>query len=77
MAAEVTGAHVVVQNLIAQGVRRVFVIPGGQGWGLEAGWEGAGWGARSRPLTTPVEAGPCPSCDRVRLISGQHSCGQC
>ncbi|KAI7836323.1 hypothetical protein COHA_009831 [Chlorella ohadii] len=28
MAAEVTGAHVVVQNLIAQGVRRVFVIPG-------------------------------------------------
>ncbi len=57
----------VVQNLIAQGVRRVFVIPGGQGWGLEAGWEGAGWGARSRPLTTPVEAGPCPSCDRVRL----------
>ena len=49
MAAEVTGAHVVVQNLIAQGVRRVFVIPGVQPRRLRAGWTAAGWGAHASP----------------------------
>lgn len=49
MAAEVTGAHVVVQNLIAQGVRRVFVIPGVQARRLRAGWTAAGWRAHASP----------------------------
>lgn len=51
MAAEVTGAHVLVQNLIAQGVRRVFVIPGARRRGAEAGWGTAALGARRARLS--------------------------